>query len=346
MRFRLLLVAALALAFGLLGSWVSPQTADQIQSPCPPTAPQSFCVLEGHTSFVYAVAFSPDGKLLASGSCVSSGPPERCESGEIRLWQVSTGQAVGVLRGHRAWILGLAFHPQEQLLASSSEEVLLWDLRTRSIVRTLSSGQGLEEVQAIAFSPDGKLLASADLRGVRLWEVATGAPVRIFGVPTWVYDVAFSPDGKLLAAASGQPDNAIRIWEVDSGQLVRVLQDHRDEVLSVAFHPEGRLLASSSSDTSVQLWDLSSGQMVWARAGHLLPVPSVAFSPNGKIFASGSVDQTIHLRDAATGDLQRTLRGHRGPILAVAFSPDGKLLASASFDQTVRLWYVGDLTGQ
>lgn len=349
MRWKLSLVAVLALALGVLGSSVGPakRSIAQVQGgPCPPTAPQSFCVLEGHTSFVYAVAFSPDGKLLASGSCLSPGPLEACESGEIRLWEVITGQAVRILRGHRAWILGLAFHPKEQLLASSAEEVLLWDLQTGSIVRTISSGQALEEVQAVAFSPDGRLLASGDMRAVRLWEVATGAPVRVFEVPTWVYDVAFSPNGKLLAAATGHPDKAIRIWEVDSGQLDQVLQKHTDEVLSVAFSPDGKLLASASADTTVRLWDMAKGESVQTLVLHTLPVTSVAFAPNGKLLASGSMDRTIHLWDVATGSLQRTLRGHTGPILAVAFSPDGKLLASASFDQTVRLWYVGDLTGQ
>lgn len=329
----------------LLGSSIGPvERASAQPSQCPPTAPNSFCILSGHTSYVYAVAFSSDSQLLASGSCVSSGPPQACEQGEIRLWQVNTGQFERSLRGpDRAWILALAFHPEKPLLASSSEQVYLWEFQTGRLLRTLP---GHLEVQTVAFNPDGKLLASGDLRAVQLWEVETGTLVRTLEVPGGVYEVAFSPDGKLLASAPGWPENAVRLWEVSTGQLVRMLQGHTSFVYAVAFSSDGRLLASASDDTTVRLWDVASGELVQTLSRHTLPVTSVAFSPKGEVLASGSSDTTIHLWDVTTGGLIRTLRGHSAPILAVAFNLDGKLLASASADQTVRLWYVGDLTGR
>lgn len=345
MKFKLFLVGTIAIASGLLGNAIGTLEEGSLQQvSCPPTAPNSFCVLEGHTSYVYSVAFSPDSLLLASGSCVSSGSPQACDQGEIRLWRVNTGQFERPLRGpDRAWILALAFHPKKQLLASSSEQVYLWEFQTGRLLRTLP---GHLEVQTVAFSPDGKLLASGDLRAVQLWEVEAGTLVRTLEVPRGVYEVAFSPDGKLLAAALGPPDNAVRIWEVSSGQLVRVLQDHTSFVYAVAFSSDGRLLASASDDTTVRLWDVASGELIRTLSRHTLPVTSVAFSSKGGVLASGSSDTTIHLWDVKMGNLLRTLRGHSAPILAVAFSLDGKLLASASADQTVRLWYVGDLTGR
>jgi hypothetical protein len=324
------------------------QTAVPIQVPCPPTAPESFCVLSDHSSFVYTVAFSPDSKLLASGSCVSSGSPEMCEAGEIRLWEVSTGRLVNVLLSGRFWVLGLAFSPDGRFLAAGSSDyaVYLWDVSTGNLLQTLG-GHGAP-VWAVAFSPDGQLLASASTDGtVRLWE-PTGKLVRVLNAPapSGVNDVAFSPDGKLIAAALGRPKNAVLIWEVPSGQLVRVLQGHTDEVIAVAFDPGNKFLASGSSDTTVRLWEVASGKPMQMLALHTLPVPSVAFSPKGDVLASGSVDRTIHLWGVASGALMRTLRGHTDAITAVAFSPDGKLVASGSLDMTIRLWYVGDLTEQ
>jgi hypothetical protein len=322
------------------------QAAAPIQVPCPPTAPESFCVLSGHSSFVYTVAFSPDSKLLASGSCVSSGPPEMCEAGEIRLWEVSTGRLVNVLLSGRFWVLGLAFSPDGRFLAAGSSDyaVYLWDVSTGNLLQTLGGHRA--PVWAVAFSPDGQLLASASTDGtVRLWE-PTGKLVRVLNAQSGVNDVAFSPDGRLIAAALGQPNNAVLIWEVSSGQLVRVLQGHTDEVIAVAFDPGNKFLASGSSDTTVRLWEVASGKPMQMLALHTLPVPSVAFSPKGNVLACGSVDRTIHLWGVASGALMRTLRGHTNSITAVAFSPDGKLVASGSLDMTIRLWYVGDLTEQ
>jgi len=348
MKFKFSILALLILVAWLVEDMANPsgRTTVPSQVPCPPTTPESFCVLSGHSSFVYTVAFSPDSKLLASGSCVSSGSPEMCEAGEIRLWEVSTGQPVGVLRGGRFWVLGLAFSPDGWFLAAASSDysVYLWDVSTGNLLQTLSGHRA--PVWAVAFSPDGQLLASASTDGtVRLWK-PTGELVRVLNASSGINDVAFSPDGRLIAAALGQPNNAVLIWEVSSGQPVRMLQGHTDEVIAVAFDPGNKILASGSSDTTVRLWEVVSGKLMQMLALHTLPVPSVAFSPKGNVLASGSVDRTINLWGVASGALMRTLRGHTDAITAVAFSPDGKLLASGSFDMTIRLWYVGDLTEQ
>jgi tricorn protease-like protein len=275
-----------------------------------------------------SVAFSPDGRRLASGSWNNT----------IKLWDVATGQEVRTLSGHNSGVLSVAFSPDGRLLASASGDhtVKLWDVETGQEVRTLR--EHTDVVRSVAFSPDGRLLASgSDDHTVKFWNVATGQEVRTLrGHTDEVRSVAFSPDGRLLASASS--DQTVKLWDVETGQAVRTLRGHTDWVWSVAFSPDGRLLASASSDQTVKLWDVETGQEMRTLRGHTDWVWSVAFSPDGRLLASASSDYMVKLWDVATGQEVRTLSGHNGPVLSVAFSPDGRLLASGSWDGTVRIW--------
>jgi small GTP-binding protein len=168
--------------------------------------------------------------------------------------------------------------------------------------------------------------------------IPTGLILRhtLSGHTNVVNSVAFSPDGVLLA--SGSSDNTIRLWNVQTGQLIRSLEGHTSWVFSVAFSPDGVLLGSASHDNTLQLWNVQTGQLIRSLEGHTSWVFSVAFSPDGGVLAGASNDGTIRLWDRLSGRQLGLLEGHTGPVLCISVSADGRLLASKSWDETVRLW--------
>ena len=286
--------------------------------------------LKGHGDHVESVAFSPDGTLLTSGSW----------DGTAQVWDVGTGRNTILFRSGR-FVESVAFSPDGRTIAFSLSigTVFVWDVATATNTAILEGHKGW--VTSVAFSSNGTLASGSWEDGtVKLWDLTTGKAATIGGFTDGVQSVAFSPNATTLASGSANYDYTINLWEVATGLNTASFDGHKGLVKSLAFSPDGTILASASSDMAVKLWDVATGTNTATLEGHTGRVTSVSISPDGTTLVSGSEDRVVKLWDLASRTITATLEGHTGPVTSVSISPDGSTLASGSEDRTVRLWDV------
>ena len=286
------------------------------------------------------IIFSPDNSTIAGYD----------EDGTVLLLDAATGQQKTAISGHTNRVSSIAFSPGGNIIASGKgDQVLLWDVNTAELTESLNTA-GLNII-SVGFSPNGSTLATGhDGNTILLWDMETRqqklkieVPLLDTDIKTWIREVIFSPDGNLLASSGGYNDYSVYLWDVNTGLLKVKLEGHTDTVDSIAFSPNGRMLASCCEgfgDNSIKLWHVVTGQLIATLEGHTGGVFSVAFSPDGKTLASGAgfEDNSIKLWDISTVKNKETLKSGKGYVLCVAFSPDGRTLANGNSGRSVSLW--------
>jgi WD40 repeat protein len=329
-------------------------------------------ILSGHKAWVMAVAFSPNGQLIASGS----------NDQTIRLWDVETGQCLKTLRGHNSRVQSLVFSEDSQIIASGSNDttIRLWDIETGECLQVLQGHY--RRILSICFNVKyGLIISSSEDETIRFWQIDTGDCVRVLEIKVnWMYAMKMSPDNETLVTASdgnqikfweiktgkylqtiiepseqvwtlalsqngeqlatGSNDHTIRIWDMQTGECIKVLQEHHHLVWWVAFNSDSETLISVSQDQSIKFWDIASGQCLKTLDAYSNWVSFVAFSPNGETLVSCSEDRLVRLWNVATQTCEKVLTGHTNLVSSAAFHPQGKILATASDDTTIKLWNI------
>lgn len=283
---------------------------------------------------VLDVSFSPDDNFLAAAEA----------SGQILIWNYSSGFLMAILEGHTNWVRSINFTSDGKRLVSGGDDrvIRFWDIEKKDCIRVMSGHIG--RIRALSLSPNSKMVASAGNDNlVKLWNLETGECIHTFeGHSSWVLSIDFSKSGNYIA--TGGNDSQVKLWDIETGKCLRTISYHRDRVNTVCFSSDDCFLASGSSDQEIHVLDLKNHQTLCLLKGHKDSIRSICFSPDNQFLYSGGFDQEIRIWKVDEGKCVKKMTGHTSWIRTICLSSSGKLIASGGDDQTVRVW--DDNSGQ
>ncbi|MCD4786010.1 MAG: DUF4062 domain-containing protein [Candidatus Eremiobacteraeota bacterium] len=306
-------------------------------------------VMEGHKDIVNSVSVTPDGKRAVSGG----GDILRADY-TLRLWDLETGECLKIMSGHTSQVNSVSVTPDGKYAVSGSidEPFRLWDLETGECLKIMSGHTS--HVNSVSVTPDGKRMVSGRYdKTLRLWDLETRKCLKIMWGHTWsVTSVSITPDGKYAVSGSGEDfsvgdfkgDATIRLWYLETGECLKIMEGHTDTVNSISITPDGKRAVSGSGgyvrkkDITLRLWDLETGECLRIMEGHTNIINCVSITPDGKRAVSGSDDRTLRLWDMKTGECLKIMKGHTDGFRCISITPDGKRAVSGSGDETLRLW--------
>lgn len=326
------------------------QTPVEIAQPAPSPTParqvtntphqeSAFSTDRSHAAMIYAVAWSPNRRYIASGG----------HDRVVDVWDATSGAISYIYRGHAAGVTSIAWSPDGRQIASASldKTIQVWDVASGQKVSSYDGHAGM--IYALAWSPDGKHIASCSGTDntIQVWDARSGESVLTYRDHiSWARAIAWSPDGMLIASGSWRE---VQVWNAAKGRKVTSYRGHEGWVRAVAWSPDGKRIASTSEDKTVQVWEIAKSRPLATYRGHTDWVGILEWSPDGNRILSVSKDNIVQVWDAEHASAIAstkphaqsnvlTFRAHADSVHAVVWLPDGKHIASASGDGSVQVW--------